>query len=233
MNYFAHGRHFIDNPYYLAGTAVPDWLNVSDRRTRVRSKHAAAFAADAEPHIAAIAQGIMQHHRDDAWFHETRAFAELQWQFTAVIRETLEPDDGLRPSFLGHILVEILLDATLVAADPSRLEAYYQAMDAIDGPLVEATVNRMSPRRCERLAHFVKLFAAERFLWDYLDDAKLLGRLNQVVRRVKLSPLPERFVELLPDARRQVSERQTELLTPEPNVASDDCPIRLSEEIAP
>jgi hypothetical protein len=43
MNYLAHGREHLDRPYFLAGTAVPDWLNVSDRRSRVRRKQAAEW----------------------------------------------------------------------------------------------------------------------------------------------------------------------------------------------
>jgi hypothetical protein len=66
----------------------------------------------------------------------------------------------------------------------------------------------------ERLAEFVPLFIRERFLWDYGDDGKLWFRLNQVMRRVKLPPLPEAFRELLPEARRLVEQRKTELLTP-------------------
>ena len=37
MNYFAHGHRFVDDPYFLAGTAVPDWLSVVDRKVRVRA----------------------------------------------------------------------------------------------------------------------------------------------------------------------------------------------------
>ena len=40
MNYFAHGYAFVDDPWFLAGTAVPDWLNVSDRGVRVRERQA-------------------------------------------------------------------------------------------------------------------------------------------------------------------------------------------------
>lgn len=45
MNYFAHGREHLDRPYFLAGTAVPDWLSVSDRGSRVRRKQAAAWCS--------------------------------------------------------------------------------------------------------------------------------------------------------------------------------------------
>ncbi|HEV3005914.1 MAG TPA: hypothetical protein VGX78_15715 [Pirellulales bacterium] len=216
MNYFAHGRTFLNDPYFLAGTAVPDWLNVVARRVKVRTKHALPFVDDPDRQLAAVAQGIVRHHADDAWFHETRAFSELSWQFTARIRDCLPGDDGLRPSFLGHILVEILLDASLIADDPSRLEAYYQAVAEVDPELVERAVGRMATGRPERLGTFVTLFLQERFLWDYADDGKLCYRLNQVLRRVELPTVADCLSDVLPDLRRSVAGRKAELLTSHP-----------------
>jgi hypothetical protein len=213
MNYFAHGRDSIDDPYFLAGTAVPDWLSVVDRKVRARGQRAAPLAADADPRVAAVARGIMRHHRDDAWFHETRAFGELCWRFTAAVRDAVAPDDSLRPSFLGHILVELLLDDVLIGREPERLVNYYRSMESIEPAVVEQTVNRISPRPTDSLARLIPLFCRERFLWDYAEDGKLMVRLNQVLRRVGLAPLPEEFRSILPDARRQVAERADELLT--------------------
>lgn len=214
MNYFAHGRDFVGNPYFLAGTAVPDWLNVSDRGVRVRAKHALPFCADADPRLAALARGIIQHHRDDAWFHEQAWFAEANWRLAALVRETMPNDDGLRPSFLGHILVEILLDAALIAQTPHVLEAYYAAMESLDPEWVQAAVGRLSPGSPQRLGRFVTMFHQERFLWDYSDDGKLCYRLNQVMRRVQLAPLPEAFGSLLPEARLLVARLRPNPFSP-------------------
>jgi hypothetical protein len=221
MNYFAHGRTFVDDPYFLAGTAVPDWLNVAARKVKTRSKLAAQFIEDDDPRLSALAKGIVRHHADDAWFHETAAFAELSWRLTARVRDALPPDDGLRPSFLGHILVEILLDAALIADEPERLEAYYAAMSVVEPAFVQEAVGRMATGVPQRLGEFVPLFIRERFLWDYGDDGKLWFRLNQVMRRVTLPPLPEKFCELLPEARRLVEGRKAELLSPMPPVPSN------------
>lgn len=215
MNYFAHGRRFVGEPYFLAGTAVPDWLNVVARRVKARSKHAHLFVADSDPRMAALAGGIVQHHADDRWFHETRAFSELCWNFTARIRDQLPADDGLRPSFLGHILVEILLDASLIAQRPAELESYYASIAAIDAHWLENAVARMATGHPGSLGEFIPLFIRERFLWDYLDDAKLCNRLNQVMRRVNLATLSPTFGNLLPAMRKMVDERRDELLTPE------------------
>jgi hypothetical protein len=212
MNYFAHGRRFVDEPYVLAGTAVPDWLRVSDRQVRVREKHALAFVGEGCASLADVARGIVRHHQDDAWFHQTRAFAELSLRLTAMARDALPCDEGFRPSFLGHVLVELLLDAALIEAEPGQLERYYQALAVVEPAAVAAAVGRMVGDPPQRLATFVELFCRERFLWDYLDDGKLWVRLNQVMRRVGLAPLPPTFVEALPDARQAVAGQAEQLL---------------------
>ena len=212
MNYFAHALPFLDRPYFVAGTAVPDWLTVADRKVRLRSKHVEAFRANPDPCVAAVAGGILQHLRDDAQFHATRAFAETSLELTARVRDALGGETGLRPAFLGHLLVELLLDAALVSDDPGRLTTYYRALDEVDAQRVEAAVNCMAPRPSERLPVFIDLFRRERILWDYLEDGKLMARLNQIMRRVQLEPLPADFAAVLPAARGLVTERKTLLL---------------------
>lgn len=213
MNYFAHALPFLDAaPYFVAGTAVPDWLSVVDRQSRVRRKAVAAWVADSDPTTAAIAKGMLQHLADDARFHETRAFVESSLALTALARDALDRERGLRPSFLGHLLVEVMLDASLVAESPEGLEKYYGLLDAVDGRLIQEAVNRMTLRPAERLAWMVAGFCRERILWDYADDDRLMVRLNQVMRRVGLEVLPERFREILPEARRLVASRRQELL---------------------
>ena len=212
MNYFAHAWPFLEDPYVMAGTCVPDWLAVLDRRVRVRTHRAEPLTGDADRQIASVARGIVQHLRDDARFHETRAFAELSLQLTVAARDRLGADAGFRPSFLGHILVEVLLDAALIAEDPQRLETYYQRIASVDGRRVEEAVSRIATRPADRLAWMITRFCEERILWDYLEDGKLLGRLNQVMRRVTLAPLPDHFQEMFPEARQKVGERRAELL---------------------
>lgn len=213
MNYFAHGHSHIDRPYFLAGTAVPDWLGVVDRRVRLRRRHVAPFVDAPDQQLADLARGILRHLDDDSWFHATRAFNELMWQLTAMFRTLLPEDGGFRTSFLGHILVEILLDDALIAEDGRRLERFYAAVARVDPEVVQTSVRRMAGRTPERLAWMVSGFVRERFLWDYRDDGKLVYRLNQVMQRVKLPRLPETFAAALPEARRLVVGRKDELLS--------------------
>jgi hypothetical protein len=214
VNYLAHGWRFAGDPYFVAGTAAPDWLSVIDRKVRLRSRRAAEFVADADPILAAMARGVMQHHADDAWFHATPAFNELSLAFAVEIRAALPGDEGFRPSFLGHILVELLLDRALAEDDPQRLDDYYAALAALDPAVTEQAIRRLATQPVDRIAALIPRFIAERFLYDYLDDGKLLTRLNHVMRRVNLSQLPLALAELFPSLYRRVRRRMGELLTP-------------------
>ena len=215
MNYFAHARRYTHDPYFMAGTGVPDWLSVVDRKVRVRLKAVERFEAGDDLQAAAVARGIRQHLIDDEWFHRTPAFAELSWRLTVTVRDALPHDDGLRPRFLGHILVEILLDDALIAADPAGLEAYYAALDTVDPAVVQATVNRLSRNPTDRLAPLIAHFARLRILSDYQDDEKLLIRLNQIMGRVELPELPGDFARIFPESRRLVAGRVDDLLAGE------------------
>lgn len=215
LNYLAHGYRFVDQPYLLAGTAAPDWLSVIDRKMRLRTKTAAEFVGADDPALAAIARGIVQHHYDDKWFHQTAAFSELSLAFSMLVRDSLPGDEGFRPSFLGHILVELLLDARLAAEQPGLLDQYYSALDRLDAVRVQQTINRLATRTSDQLAMLVERFRNERFLYDYDEDERLLVRLNHVMRRVGLPQLPAELTRIFPQMRERVQDRRRELLPSE------------------
>ena len=215
MNYFAHGRRFVNQPYFMAGTSVPDWLPVLDRRIKARPKGVRPFVDDEDPDLAAMAAGILLHHHDDGWFHVSEPFVRLSIACSGDWRGVLGKQTGLRCRFLGHVLVELLLDAELIRRDPQLLDQYYQVMESLDGDRVEKAVSAMATQPATGLAPLLEVFCRERFLYDYLEDAKLLRRLNQVMRRVGLEQIPAEAVGLIGQVRPRVAE-QADLLLAEP-----------------
>lgn len=217
MNYFAHALPFLEgDAYFLAGTAVPDWMAVADRPVRVRGKFAGPLAErTTDPRIRSVARGTLQHLRDDDWFHGTRGFAEITGELGRRFREALGPDDPMRCNFLGHVVTELLLDSALIERQPGLLDRYYQRISEIDPGVVESAVNQMSRGETQRLRLFIPLFIRERFLYDYAADAPLLSRLNRVLERVKLTPLPDAAVAVLSTGREVVRRRVADLLPPD------------------
>lgn len=215
MNYFAHAIRFLDRPWFLAGTAVPDWLSAADRRVRLRHKQVEPWCQHAEHPVAELAAGIRQHLDDDGWFHATRGFAEVTAELAGRFRAAVGTGDGFRCGFLGHIVTEMLIDAVLIDDDPDLLQEYHAALAAVDPRTVETLINRMSAVPTDRLAGFIQLFQQERILEDYRDSARLAWRLNQVLRRVKLVPLPASAIRVLEEGRSLIRERLADLLPPE------------------
>jgi hypothetical protein len=212
MNYFAHGIRFCDRPYFLAGTACPDWLSVADRRVRLRARRVEPFADGSPTPAAELAAGVMQHLADDQLFHQSRAFVETSGELTRLIRAVLGPEDGFRPGFLGHITTELILDGVLIEQNPEQLDAYYDAIDQLDGVQVQHAVNQMARGETLRLADLIPRFHTEQFLRDYLDSDRLLYRLNQVMRRIKLRQLPDELSAAFDTGREIVRRRMKELL---------------------
>ncbi|RMG02595.1 MAG: hypothetical protein D6741_03470 [Planctomycetota bacterium] len=216
MNYLAHAISLLDRPYVAAGTAVPDWLSVVDRRVRLRRRHLKDAVDDADPVVADIARGVRLHLEEDAVFHGTEAFSQTLADMTRLIRRTLDGatnGDGRLPAqFLAHLLTEVLLDAALVDRFPEKVEAYYRLLDSLDVIRLEAVVTDLAPRPPRGLGVFVSHFSRARILWDYLEDAKLLSRMNQVMGRIGLPKLATEFQGVFPEARSLVADRARTLL---------------------
>lgn len=217
MNYLSHGFRFVEDPYFVAGTALPDWMSVLDRRNRARSTIAAELVDSSNAELAAMARGVMQHHEDDRWFHQTVAFATLSTQFAVELRDYVLVSH--QAGFLGHIAVELLLDSVLIEDVPARLDAYYNALTQLDPATVQALAQRLLPRPVDRLQLLLPRFIAERFLADYADDAALWRRLNHVMKRVGLAPLPETVIHWLASARTRVQATADQLLTDPTNTS--------------
>ncbi len=218
MNYFSHAWHSLHQPnvdaYHIAGMAVPDWLSVASRRTKCRSKHVEPYLENEYKQLAQLAAGIKQHHTDDMWFHESEPFNRLSLEFAKRIKEEFGESTSMRPWFLGHILVELLLDDELIQRDPSKLVRYYDLIAEVEAEWVADQVAMMCGRDVGKLAKFIRKFLEIRFLEDYHDDETLTMRLNQVMNRVGLDELPESFPVLLPKMREDISLSATNLVTP-------------------
>ncbi|MBM4076677.1 MAG: hypothetical protein FJ267_13690, partial [Planctomycetes bacterium] len=119
MNYFTHALNYLDRPYFMAGTAIPDWLSVVDRKVRFRPQHLVPWIDQSGTVRSELAAGTQQHLLDDAWFHSTRGFVEVTSELTSVFRKHLGVDEGFHCGFLGHVGMELLLDAALIQLYPN------------------------------------------------------------------------------------------------------------------
>lgn len=212
MNYFCHAIRYLDSPYFAAGVCVPDWLSVVDRKARMRTRKIDASLPELSGNSRELALGIRQHLHDDRWFHGTAAFYRVTAELAAAFRLHLPEGESWRCGFLGHIVMELLLDAALIEQQPRHLQQFYRTLEQVEPELVQQVVSQLAGREVERLAEFLPLFIREQFLDDYLTDDRLLFRLNQVMKRLQLDPLPAAVLPALATGRVLTRSAVQELL---------------------
>lgn len=214
MNFLCHAIPYLDNPLMAVSTGIPDWLSVVDRRIRARGKLAQQFLDGDDEELRLVAHGIIRHIEDDRWFHGTQAFVETNLQLAVELRGLLPGDAGFRPTFVGHVLIEMFLDAFWIRDDRGNGEQYYAVVESVCPVTIQRCVNAITGRPTDALATVIQRFVDTQFLYDYLDYDRLLMRLNQVMKRVGLAALPDEIAHWLPDAQKLVESRRQRLLTP-------------------
>ncbi|QDV87793.1 hypothetical protein [Stieleria sp.] len=214
MNFLSHAIPYLDHPLVAVSTGVPDFLSVVDRKIRARERMAMAALGSDDDAVRDVATGILHHIRDDRWFHNTTVFVESNLQLAVGLRDLLPGDRGFRPMFVGHILIEILLDAFWIRDRPELIERYYQLVDDTSPELIQRCVNQITGKPTDRLGGAIRRYAEARFLYDYVDHRRLLMRLNQVMRRVGLAELPDSVLPWLQEASELVEFRRVRFLTP-------------------
>jgi hypothetical protein len=223
VNYLAHAYRFLDNPYVVAGVALPDWLSVVGRQYRARSNvakialadlhQADALANDSDrAQVGDFLNGVIQHHIDDDAFHQNETFILTSAKLSVALRAIHGPDSSIRSGFLGHIVIELLLDDTLNQSDQNLLREYYRVVDGLDRKLVCKAATLAVGRDVVGLDTWIDRFVQERFLEDYSDDRRLLRRLNQIMKRVGLEQLGDETLAWLAFCREEVNRLSSDLL---------------------
>jgi hypothetical protein len=212
MNYLAHSLPFVFDDddlacWRVAGTALPDWLRVVDRRARLRPDVLSRAPVD-DPRFEALVTGARRHHDDDERFHTHDAFEAATTELTLAIRARAP---GLRASALAHVLVEMLVDAALIERHPRLLDRFYAAVDALDDDVVTTFVRATTERPLPHVGVFLDRFRAARFLAEYTTDAGVLGCLRGVWLRAGLGPVDDAVHHAIVDARPRVASLLDEL----------------------
>lgn len=204
MNYLAHSLRFLDDPWSLAGACLPDWLRVIDRRARVHLP-----ALDAVPPIDDIDQrldrGVRAHHDDDLRFHTHLHFSTLTDETVRALR-TLTPDPRFRASTVGHILVEMLLDAALLERVPDSGARFYAALATLDGERIATFARARTARPLELMGPLLERFTMARFIFGYRDDTGVQRAMNGVLGRTGLPHVPDGFTDVVREARPRVAD---------------------------
>ncbi|MEJ7778835.1 MAG: hypothetical protein WKF68_04520 [Daejeonella sp.] len=190
MNFLSHfyfDRHNND-PNLVLGTVLPDLVKNARKDWNLHpEKKEDLFTNQFE---LSILKGWKRHLAVDRHFHNSDFFI----RHTGAIRLLIAPvlvSSPVRPSFLAHIALELMLDSLLLTDSIIDAEDLYANLRRSDRP---ALTNFLQLNLMDDLPHFLKFFdkfLEISYLNSYRDTHNIMYALNRICLRVWPDPLSE------------------------------------------
>ena len=166
-----------------------------------------------------MAAGVVQHHEDDYWFHGSAIFTRVTLELAVEYREQFGNSQAMRANLIGHIVIEMFLDAFLESKFPGSMEKMYDWVADLDAEKVQDCINHFASQPTTKLAGEIERFQSERYLFDYQKDEGVRYRMNNVLGRLNLDLMPEESIAWLGKKRQQVFKHAEALLAQHQKIA--------------
>ena len=187
MNYLTHFHFNTLQPVYASasdefhfGVALPDILSVYDRTLRF---HPSKITGQEELWL-----GIHNHMDMDTFFHRSVFFKNSYEAIRIILNQSISPAMNIRPFFLAHVLVEILLDHLLLLRSSNLALRFYRTIGSVNVTEIVRLLERHFERKLEGLEDLINKFLVTRFLESYIQLDQLIFPVNRMLTRTRQQP---------------------------------------------
>ncbi|MDP3468859.1 MAG: hypothetical protein Q8S11_11030 [Daejeonella sp.] len=188
MNFLSHfyfDRHSED-PHLVLGAVLPDLLKNARKDWNLHpERNAELFSSNFE---SSILKGWRRHMIVDRQFHNSGFFAE----HTACIKKAIIPalkDSVVRPSFLAHISLELMLDSTLLTENHIQSVDFYSHLRQSDREAIDRFLKLNRIDDTTQFFNFFDKFIQSNYLETYRESHNVMYALNRICMRIWKDPL--------------------------------------------
>lgn len=179
----------------VIGTVLPDLLKNANKNWNLYpQKNEHLFVDNSD--LNEILIGWKRHLKVDLLFHSS-AFFEVQ---TAQLKQLLLPilsDSPVRPSFLAHVGVELVLDHLLVTENQIDVHQFYKHLNNVHESLLGNFLQQNGIADTERFFKFLNSFKTSRYLYSYQNLENISYALQRICMRLWAHPFSEQTISLL------------------------------------
>jgi len=194
MNFLSH-FYFdrdTDNCYHILGTVLPDLLKNADKSVILHPEK----LNHPDEHINSIIQGWKKHLEVDRHFHSSDFFITHSHQLKKKLLPVIE-GSPVKPFFLGHIALELLLDNLLLTTNKVTAEGFYDHLDGCETPVVDKFLTFAGLSDTEVFFKFYEKFKRRRYLFTYAEIKEIAYALKRICMRVWTDPFtPQQEAEM-------------------------------------
>ncbi|MDQ7948086.1 MAG: hypothetical protein REI78_13220 [Pedobacter sp.] len=191
MNFLSHFYFEKDNPdpYQVMGTVLPDLIkNAAKDWNFYPQKKEALFEDD--PFLNSLLIGWKKHLEVDRFFHSSTFFLEETAQLKKLVVPILE-DSPVRPSFLAHIGLELMLDHLLVEQNLINITSFYDQLARVNDQILHTFLQKAGAEDSAHFFRFLESFKSSRYLLSYQKIENISYALQRICMRLWTHPFSE------------------------------------------
>lgn len=197
MNFLSHFYFERNNPdeNMVLGVVLPDFIKNAQKDHNIyplKVRH--LFESD--PLQLSILKGWETHITVDKIFHSSEYFRLHSNQLKQLILPACK-NSPVKPFFLAHIGLELILDHLLISQGHVNINAFYDRLSSADKEALRLFLNKSSIADSTVFFEFLNNFISSRYLFSYQKMENIAYALNRVCMRLWENPFTEVQMELL------------------------------------
>src|SRR5476651_711747 len=170
MNFLSHyyfDRHST-NCYHILGTVLPDLLKNADK-TIILHPEKLRHHKDS---VNCLIEGWQKHLDVDRHFHSSGFFTIHSRGLKEVLRPVIE-GSPVKPFFLGHIAIELILDNLLLTTGKITVDDFYDHLSSCNEEVINDFLTFSGLHNTDVFLTFFEAFKKHRYLQTYTDTAQV------------------------------------------------------------
>lgn len=190
MNLVAHYHLDRDlvNSFFTVGAATPDLLSIYNSHLRIKERHLKKLSEDERGRITPpFLAGLQRHFFADGVFHTSPLFTRETKHISNMLEAYFPDLEIQRKFFIGHILLELMIDKVLINLHPGILESYYGHFESLL-PFrdIKRSLEIAVGHELPNYEAYLKRFLRRKFLYHYADPQHIAWILRRILRRVRI-----------------------------------------------
>src|SRR6185437_5895495 len=166
MNFLSH-FYFdrdTDNCYHVLGTVLPDLLKNADKTIVLHPEK----LHHSDPEIGAMIEGWKKHLEVDRYFHSSDFFLTHSHQLKNELLPAIE-GSPVKPFFLGHVALELILDNLLLTIHKITIDSFYQHLEGCRASVIEEFLVFSALKDTSTFFRFYDDFKRSKYLYTYAE----------------------------------------------------------------
>jgi len=185
MNFLSHFYFDRDTTdcYLILGTVLPDLLKNADKTIIIHPEK----LTHTNTSVNSIITGWKKHLEVDRYFHSSEFFVAHSHRLKKKLLPAIT-GSPVKPFFLGHIALELILDNLLLTTGKVTADGFYEHLDGCHADVVNEFLIFAGLKNTGVFFKFYDDFKRSRYLYSYAETKEIAYALKRICMRIWNNP---------------------------------------------